>query len=109
MVRFIFTITVCVGWLLLEVIYWKLGFGFNYHFLISSAIVTPFCAIFMPDRKYDTDRHVSAMSEAAQARIAELERDNAILRAKVTGAVYVYPECDIAECKHYRAALEDKG
>lgn len=51
---------------------------------------------------------VRAELEAAQARIAELERENAIIRAAKSGITYVCPECDIAGCKHARAALEGK-
>ncbi|MDC0657092.1 hypothetical protein N6L27_03685 [Leisingera sp. SS27] len=45
--------------------------------------------------------------EAQVARIERLETENAILRAKATGAVYVCPECDIEGCKHVRAALQE--
>ncbi|MFV1627979.1 hypothetical protein VWY34_15525 [Phaeobacter sp. JH20_02] len=40
-----------------------------------------------------------------QEEVERLREANAILRAKVSGAIYVCPECDIAGCKHVRAAL----
>ncbi|MGB1215057.1 MAG: hypothetical protein ACPG4X_16945 [Pikeienuella sp.] len=43
---------------------------------------------------------------AARTEIERLNRDNTILRANKSGSVYVCPECDIAGCKHVRAALE---
>ena len=53
------------------------------------------------------DEYVPATAlEAAQARIAELEEHISILRAQRSGAVYVCPECDIAGCRHARAALQ---
>lgn len=56
----------------------------------------------------DKAEALTADNDRLKARVAELERDNAILRAEQSGAVYVCPECDIAGCKHVRAALKNK-
>ena len=41
--------------------------------------------------------------------VGRLQQANAILRTERSGAVWVCPECDIAGCQHYRAALNPKG
>ena len=60
-----------------------------------------------PQRKFIG---LSGASEPCEReKVERLQQASAILRAERSGAVWVCPECDIAGCKHYRAALNPEG
>ena len=57
----------------------------------------------------DELEEVEAERDRLAREVERLQQTNAILRAERSGAVWICPECDIAGCKHYRAALNPEG